>query len=35
MGERELEGVSTGLGREAAQEGLGGVSKRLGGIGKL
>jgi len=35
MGEDELEQVSGGLGKEAAQEGLGGVSKKLGGLGNL
>jgi len=35
MGEDELEQVSGGLGKEAAQEGLGGVSKKLGGAGNL
>lgn len=35
MGEEELEKVAPGLGKEAAAEGLGGVSKKLGGLGKL
>jgi hypothetical protein len=35
MGEDELEQVSGGLGKEAAQEGLGGVGKKLGGLGGL
>ncbi|KPI45464.1 putative oxido DltE [Cyphellophora attinorum] len=34
MGEDELEQVSGGLGKEAASEGLGGVSEKLGGLGK-
>ncbi|KIW27834.1 uncharacterized protein PV07_07535 [Cladophialophora immunda] len=35
MGEDELEQVSGGLGQEAVKEGLGGVSGKLGGLGKL
>ncbi|KAJ9654291.1 hypothetical protein H2198_006641 [Neophaeococcomyces mojaviensis] len=35
MGEDELEQVSGGLGKEAAQQGLGGASDKLGGLGKL
>jgi nucleoid-associated protein YgaU len=35
MGEGELDQVAPGLGAEAAQEGLGGVSDKLGGLGKL
>jgi len=35
MGEGELEQVAPGLGSEAVQEGLGGVSSKLGGLGKL
>jgi hypothetical protein len=35
MGEDELEQVSGGLGKEAASEGLAGVSGKLGGLGKL
>lgn len=35
MGEDELERVSGGLGREAAAQGLGGVSDKLGGLGKF
>jgi len=35
MGEDELEQVSGGLGKEAAQQGLGGVSSKLGGLGKF
>lgn len=35
MGEHELEQVQSGLGKEAVSEGLGGVSKKLGGLGKL
>lgn len=35
MGEDELEQVSGGLGKEAVSEGLGGVSKKLGGLGNL
>jgi hypothetical protein len=30
MGEDELENISGGLGKEAAQQGLGGVSDKLG-----
>jgi hypothetical protein len=33
MGEDELENISGGLGKEASAEGLGGVSKKLGGLG--
>lgn len=33
MGHDELESVQTGLGKEAMGEGLGGVSKKLGGLG--
>lgn len=33
MGEAELEQVAPGLGAEAAQEGLAGVSEKLGGMG--
>lgn len=33
MGEDELEQVSGGLGKEAAQQGLAGVSGKLGGLG--
>ena len=35
MGEDELNQVKSGLGGEAAQEGLAGVSSKLGGLGKL
>lgn len=35
MGEGELEQVAPGLGSEAVQEGVGGVSDKLGGLGKL
>jgi len=35
MGEDELEQVSGGLGKEAAQQGLGGVSDKLGSLEKL
>ncbi|OCT52880.1 hypothetical protein CLCR_10719 [Cladophialophora carrionii] len=35
MGEDELEQVSGGLGKEAVQQGIGGVSDKLGGLGKL
>jgi hypothetical protein len=35
MGEDELEQVAPGLGGEAAQEGLAGVSGKLGGLGKF
>ncbi|KIW61638.1 hypothetical protein PV05_01737 [Exophiala xenobiotica] len=35
MGEDELDKVSGGLGKEAAEQGLGGVSDRLGGLGKF
>ena len=33
MGEDELEQVSGGLGKEASEQGLGGVSDKLGGLG--
>lgn len=33
MGHDELESVQSGLGKEAMGEGLGGVSKKLGGLG--
>jgi len=35
MGEDELNQVQSGLGGEAAREGLAGVSGKLGGLGKL
>lgn len=35
MGEDELNQVQSGLGSEAAREGLAGVSSKLGGLGKL
>ena len=35
MGQGELDNVAGGLGKEAAQQGLGGVSGKLGGLGKL
>lgn len=35
MGEDELDKVSGGLGKEAAEQGLGGVSDRLGGLGNF
>jgi len=35
MGEDELEQVSSGLGKEASMQGLGGVSDKLGGLGKF
>jgi hypothetical protein len=35
MGEDELNQVQSGLGGEAVQEGLAGVSGKLGGLGKL
>jgi hypothetical protein len=35
MGEDELEQVAPGLGGEAVQEGLAGVSSKLGGLGKF
>ncbi|KAH0845927.1 hypothetical protein FOPE_12583 [Fonsecaea pedrosoi] len=35
MGKDELDQVSGGLGQEAVNEGLGGVSGKLGGLGKL
>eukprot|EP01121_Diplochlamys_sp_Union-15-3_P015244 TRINITY_DN4999_c0_g1_i1.p1 TRINITY_DN4999_c0_g1~~TRINITY_DN4999_c0_g1_i1.p1 ORF type:complete len:130 (-),score=4.23 TRINITY_DN4999_c0_g1_i1:406-795(-) len=35
LGEDELEQVSGGLGKEAMSEGFGGVSDKLGGLGKL
>lgn len=35
MGENELEQVTPGLGNEAVQDGLAGVSDRLGGLGKF
>ena len=35
MGEDELEQVSGGLGKEAVQDGLGGVSGKLGGLGSI
>lgn len=35
MGEDELNQVQSGLGSEAAREGLGGVSSKLGGLGKF
>lgn len=35
MGEDELNQVQTGLGSEAAREGLAGISGKLGGLGKL
>jgi hypothetical protein len=35
MGEDELEQVSGGLGKEAVSEGVGGVSEKLGGLGKV
>jgi hypothetical protein len=35
MGEGELEQVQKGLGAEASAQGLGGVSEKLGGLGKL
>jgi hypothetical protein len=35
MGADELEQVSGGLGKEALDEGLGGVSSKLGGLGKF
>lgn len=35
MGEGELDNVAGGLGKEAAQQGLGGVSSKLGGLGKF
>lgn len=35
MGEGELEQVSSGLGKQAVSEGVGGVSERLGGLGKV
>ena len=35
MGADELDSVSSGLGKEALQEGLGGVSSKLGGLGKF
>jgi len=34
MGEDELEQVQEGLGKEATKEGLGGVSSKLGALGK-
>jgi hypothetical protein len=35
MGADELEQISGGLGNEALGEGLGGVSDKLGGLGKF
>jgi len=35
MGESELNQIQSGLGGEAVREGLGGVSSKLGGLGKL
>ncbi|KAI1624971.1 hypothetical protein EDD37DRAFT_628538 [Exophiala viscosa] len=35
LGEGELDSISGGLGKEAAQQGLGGVSDKLGGLGKF
>jgi hypothetical protein len=35
MGEDELEQVQKGLGAEASMQGLGGVSDKLGGLGKF
>ncbi|KIW11461.1 hypothetical protein PV08_10761 [Exophiala spinifera] len=35
MGQSELDDVAGGLGQEAAQQGLGGVSSKLGGLGKF
>jgi len=35
MGEDELEQISGGLGKEAVQQGLGGVSDKLGSLEKL
>lgn len=35
MGEDELEQVQKGLGVEASMQGLGGVSDKLGGLGKF
>jgi hypothetical protein len=35
MGEDELDQVAPGLGGEAVQDGLAGVSSKLGGLGKL
>lgn len=35
MGEGELEQVQAGLGKEASMQGLGGVSDKLGGLGKF
>lgn len=35
MGQTELNEVQSGLGNEAVQQGLGGVSKELGGLGKF
>lgn len=35
MGESELDQVSGGLGKEAVSEGVGGVSDKLGGLGKV